>query len=352
MFQGVMDKDQRRELGAHYTSEENILKLINSLFMDELWQEYDRVKTDPVQLDHFHDKISRLKFLDPACGCGNFLIITYRELRILELELLKMKVGTNQLTLDISHLLKVTVEQFYGIEYEDFPCQIAQVGMWLMDHQMNIRAAEQFGMYYARLPLTQSATIVNGNALTIDWESVVPKHELSYILGNPPFVGARVMSEVQKADMLSVFDNTKGVGNLDYVTAWYKKAAELMQNTTIKTAFVSTNSITQGEQVSILWKPLIEEHNVRPHAERTHYCDSLLLPAGQLRRVGRRPVRQPNARKQFHCIACCIFFFKIHPAGCRLFEQIQAAQKGAFSRPGRAYNNHNLALVYLGGNIF
>jgi hypothetical protein len=262
MFQGVMDKEQRRELGAHYTSEENILKVINPLFMDELWQEYDRVKTDPVQLDRFHDKISRLKFLDPACGCGNFLIITYRELRILELELLKMKVGTNQLTLDISHLLKVTVEQFYGIEYEDFPCQIAQVGMWLMDHQMNIRAAEQFGMYYARLPLTQSATIVNGNALAIDWESVVPKHELSYILGNPPFVGARVMSEVQKADMLSVFDNTKGVGNLDYVTAWYKKAAELMQNTTIKTAFVSTNSITQGEQVSILWKPLIEEHNV------------------------------------------------------------------------------------------
>lgn len=150
-----------------YYSEENILKLINPMFMDELWQEYDRVKTDPVQLDRFHDKISRFKFLDPACGCGNFLIITYRELRILELELLKMKVGTNQLTLDISHLLKVNVEQFYGIEYEDFPCQIAQVGMWLMDHQMNIRAAEQFGMYYARLPLTQSAVhcVIIGFAL-------------------------------------------------------------------------------------------------------------------------------------------------------------------------------------------
>jgi type I restriction-modification system DNA methylase subunit len=205
MFQGVMDKDQRRELGAHYTSEENILKLINPLFMDELWQEYDRIKTDPKQLDLFHEKISRMKFLDPACGCGNFLIITYRELRILELELLKMKVNTNQLMLDMSALLKVNVEQFYGIEYEDFPCQIAQVGMWLMDHQMNIRAAEQFGMYYARLPLTQSAMIVHGNALTIDWESVVPKRDLSYILGNPPFVGYSLQNIEQKADILSVY---------------------------------------------------------------------------------------------------------------------------------------------------
>jgi type I restriction-modification system DNA methylase subunit len=159
MFQGVMDKDQRRELGAHYTSEENILKLINPLFMDELWAELDRVKTDERQLERFHDKISRLKFLDPACGCGNFLIITYRELRRLELELLKIQVASRQMILDVTSLLKVSVEQFYGIEYEDFPCQIAQVGMWLMDHQMNLRAAEQFGTYYARLPLTQSATI-------------------------------------------------------------------------------------------------------------------------------------------------------------------------------------------------
>ncbi len=189
MFQGVMDKDQRRELGAHYTSEENILKLINPLFMDELWKEFDRVKTSPAALDRFHDKLARLKFLDPACGCGNFLIITYRELRALELEVLKMKVNTNQLVLDISPMLKVNVEQFYGIEYEDFPCQIATVGMWLIDHQMNLRASELYGKFYYRLPLTQSATIINGNALRIDWETVVPKRELSYILGNPPFVG-------------------------------------------------------------------------------------------------------------------------------------------------------------------
>jgi len=258
MFQGVMDKNQRRELGAHYTSEENILKLINPLFMDGLWKEFESVKADPAALENFHDKISGLKFLDPACGCGNFLIITYRELRLLELAILKMRVGSRQKILDISRLLKVSVEQFYGIEYEDFPCQIATVGMWLIDHQMNLRVSEQFGQYYARLPLTQSATIVHGNALRIDWERVVPKKELGYIFGNPPFNGARTMNAVQKEDMLNVFRDTKGVGNLDYVTAWYKKAADIMSGTNTRAALVSTNSVTQGEQVAILWKPLME----------------------------------------------------------------------------------------------
>lgn len=239
MFQGVMDKDQRRELGVHYTSEDNILKLINPLFMDDLWREFDKIKTSPDGLDRFHEKISRLKFLDPACGCGNFLIIIYRELRLLELEILKMKLSSVQKVLDISPLLKVTVEQFYGIEYEDFPCQIAQVGMWLIDHQMNLLVSEQFGMYYARLPLTQSATIVRGNALRLDWESIVPQDELSFILGNPPFVGARWMNEIQKSDVLAVFGNNKGVGNLDYVTGWYKKAADMMMGTLIKAAFLS-----------------------------------------------------------------------------------------------------------------
>ena len=259
MFQGVMDKNQRRELGAHYTSEENILKLINPLFMDDLWKEFDRVKTDPVALDRFHDKIAKLKFLDPACGCGNFLIITYRELRTLELEILKMK-STDQFTIDITPMLKVSVEQFYGIEYEDFPCQIATVGMWLIDHQMNLRVSEQFGQYYARLPLTQSATIVHGNALRIDWADIVPRRELSYILGNPPFVGKKEQALSQKEDMQDIFgDKFKGVGNLDYVTAWYKKAADYTRAANVKCAFVSTNSITQGEQVALLWKPLIEQ---------------------------------------------------------------------------------------------
>jgi len=264
MFQGVMDAKQRREMGAHYTSEENILKLINPLFLNELWQEFDRVKTDTTALDRFHEKIARMNFLDPACGCGNFLIITYRELRILELEILKMKTGSSQLILDITPMLKVGVEQFYGIEYEDFPCQIAQVGMWLTDHQMNLRASEQFGTYYARLPLAQSATIVHGNALRLDWERVIPKHELSYILGNPPFVGSKMMNGEQRADIAVVVvddkgNSTKGSGTLDYVSAWYYKAAKYLHGTRIRAAFVSTNSIVQGEQAASLWKPLINE---------------------------------------------------------------------------------------------
>ena len=264
MFQGVMDKVRRRELGAHYTSEENILKLINPLFMDALWQEFDRVKSDQARLDQFHEKISRLKFLDPACGCGNFLIITYRELRALELEVLKMKVGSSQWMLGIDSLLKVTVEQFYGIELEDFPCQIAQVGMWLMDHLMNLRVSDQFGEYVARLPLTQSPHIVHGNALRMDWETVVPKEELSYILGNPPFVGSKMQNDEQRDEMAQVFSSggnmpVKGSGTLDYVAAWYYKAALYMGEQPIHLAFVSTNSLVQGEQAASIWKPLLEQ---------------------------------------------------------------------------------------------
>jgi len=269
MFQGVMDKTQRRELGAHYTSEENILKLINPLFLDGLWAEFERVKTDPAQLERFHDRLARLKFLDPACGCGNFLIITYRELRRLELEILRMKVGTNQLMFDISGLLKVSVEQFYGIEYEDFPCQIAQVGMWLIDHQMNLRASDMFGTYYARLPLTQSATIVHGNALRLDWESIVPKQDLSYILGNPPFVGHQWRSADQAEDMKLAFNDLAKHGKLDYVTAWYNKAADYIQGTYIRAAFVSTNSIVQGESVGILWQHLFAKNMQIAFAYRT-----------------------------------------------------------------------------------
>ena len=258
MFQGVMDKAKRREMGAHYTSEENIEKLINPLFMDDLYKEFERVKTDPAALDRFHEKIARLKFLDPACGCGNFLIVTYGKLRELELEILKMKNTSAQLVIDISSFRKVSVEQFYGIEYEEFPCQTAQVGMWLTDHQMNLRL-EELGIYHVDLPLGKGAAIVHGNALRLNWEDIVPKNELSYILGNPPFLGARVMSAAQKEDMAQVFGKMKNLGNLDYVTAWYKKAADMMKDTRIKSAFVSTNSIAQGEQPAILWKPLMEQ---------------------------------------------------------------------------------------------
>ena len=257
----LMNKDLRRELGAHYTSEENILKLINPLFLDDLWKEFERVKADTKLLNQFHERIARLKFLDPSCGCGNFLIVTYRELRLLEIAILKMLVGrTRQKRLDVSTLMKVNIEQFYGIEIEDFPCQVAMVGMWLADHQMNLRVAEEFGQYHPRLPLTQCATIVHGNAHRIDWEEIVPKRELSYIMGNPPFVGKKEQSKTQKEDMLNTFGvKFKCVGNMDYVTAWYKRATDYSYGTTIKSAFVSTNSIAQGEQVELLWKSLIEK---------------------------------------------------------------------------------------------
>ena len=272
MFQGVMDAGHRREIGAHYTTEENILKLINPLFMDELRAEFNKAKkkTSLKALSDFHDKIANLKFLDPACGCGNFLIIAYRELRLLELEILreqwklsKTQRGNDHLLLNIETILKVNVEQFYGIEILSWPCQIAKTGMWLMDHLMNIRASEEFGQYYDRLPLTKGAEIVHANAHRIDWESIVPKDELSYIFGNPPYVGYSNQSAEQKEDMLSVYLDAngkplKGAGKLDYVSAWFYRASNYMADSNTRAAFVSTNSITQGEQVAAAWKPLFE----------------------------------------------------------------------------------------------
>lgn len=258
IFQGVMDRKKRRALGAHYTSEENILRLINPLFMDDLWAEFEKITASPAKLDEFHTRIASLKFLDPACGCGNFLIITYRELRRLELAILKMKIETAQQHLDLGLLLKVRVSQFFGIEQEEFPAQIAQVGMWLMDHQMNMEAAETFGSYYIRLPLKQSAVIENTNSLKTDWLEVVPGEELSYILGNPPFVGSRMMTRAQKEEVRTIFSKNPLAGELDYVTCWFKKADEIMQKfPQVKTAFVATNSIIQGLQASLLWKDIL-----------------------------------------------------------------------------------------------
>lgn len=269
MFQSVMDPQERRNLGAHYTSEKNILKLIKPLFLDELWDEFHKVKGNTKRLQEFHHKLGSLKFLDPACGCGNFLIITYRELRLLELEVLKKLYGTQQV-IGIDQILHLNVDNFYGIEYDEFPARIAEVAMWLMDHQMNLLVSETFGQYYARLPLRKGATIVNGNALRLDWESVVPKPELSYILGNPPFYGKQYQSKEQKEDMALVFNGVKGAGVLDYVTAWYLKAAKYIQNTKIPVAFVSTNSIAQGEQTGVLWNELFNKYNISIHfAHRT-----------------------------------------------------------------------------------
>ena len=264
MFQSVMNPDERHSLGAHYTSEENILKLIHPLFLDELWKEFDEYKKQVSgarikNLNGLHTKIASLKFLDPACGCGNFLVLAYRELRLLELAIVEELENSGQQILDIDNFLRVTVNQFYGIEIEEFPAQIAQTALWLMDHQMNRLVSSRLGRYFIRIPIASSATIIQGNALNLDWEQVVPKKELSYILGNPPFLGARVMSKEQSAEIACLFNGVKNAGNLDYVTGWYKKAADYIKDTTIKCAFVSTNSICQGQQVPILWPLLFSQ---------------------------------------------------------------------------------------------
>jgi hypothetical protein len=283
MFQSVMNPTERRNLGAHYTSEENILKLIKPLFLDDLWDEFESSKGNRNKLIDFHKKLGGLKFLDPACGCGNFLVITYREIRLLEIEILKILNKGEQFT-DIKTVALLNVEQMYGIEIVEFPARVAEVAMWLIDHQMNRKLGEQFGKYYLRLPLTKAANIINGNALEIDWRTLIKprivetyfydmgRKELagkieemnySYILGNPPFIGQQLQNSRQKEDMKFVFVNVDGFGVLDYVTAWYLKAARYIQNTKIKVAFVSTNSISQGEQVGILWNELFNKYKIK-----------------------------------------------------------------------------------------
>jgi len=260
MFQGVMDTKARRNLGAHYTSERNIMKVIKPLLLDALYEEFEKVKRSKPRLKEFHDKLATLTFLDPACGCGNFLVITYRELRKLEHEVLKAIHGRQALLTDVTDSIKVNVDQMYGIEIEEFPALIAQTALWLTDHQMNLAASAQFGRHFSRLPLTKTAKIVHGNALTLDWRDIITPVKLSYILGNPPFIGSKLMTAEQREDLLQYFDKKSGAGVLDFVSAWYAKAADFMaENKNIETALVSTNSITQGEQVAILWEPLLEK---------------------------------------------------------------------------------------------
>jgi hypothetical protein len=263
LFQSIMDKAHRRNLGAHYTSEANILKLIKPLFLDELYERFEKIKKNKKKLQEFHKELSTLNFLDPACGSGNFLIIAYRELRILELEILK--VLYTESVLDIESIVWCDVDQFHGIEVEEFPAQIAQVAMWLIDHQMNMTISEHFGAYFVRLPLKKSANIVHGNSLQLEWEDVIAKDRLTYILGNPPFIGSKLLNPIQRKEMEVIFDGVKNGKVLDYVTAWYLKAAKYIQETNIKVAFVSTNSIAQGEQVGILWKELFENYHIKIH---------------------------------------------------------------------------------------
>lgn len=270
MFQSVMNPKERRNLGAHYTSETNILKLIKPLFLDDLWKEFESIKDNKNKLPEFHKKLSTLKFLDPACGCGNFLVITYRELRLIEFEVLKSLNKSGQSFLDVSQILWINVDQFSGIEYEEFPARIAEVAMWLIDHQMNMLVSSEFGQYFIRLPLKKSAKIVHADALETDWENVVSKNELSFIIGNPPFIGSNIMKQNQRDQIVREFENLAGGGTLDYVTGWYIKSSKFIQDTKIKVAFVSTNSIVQGEQTNLLWGLLQNKYGIKIHfAHRT-----------------------------------------------------------------------------------
>lgn len=312
MFQKIIEldaKDRRRQLGAHYTSEANILKLIGPLFLDELRAEFERVRRDQNALFAFHKKLRTLNFLDPACGCGNFLVITYRELRRLELDvLIAAKKFGHAIAGVFRDAVQVNVDQFHGIEIEEFPAQIAQVAMWLTDHQMNLEAGREFE-YFNRLPLEKSAHIRHGDALRLDWEDFVPPTKLNYILGNPPFVGKQYQTDEQKASLELVAGKLKGAGVLDFVAGWYLKAAQYLSggkeasitpgrkqfkdtrfgkqapgiedifvtlaNETdaarerIRCAFVSTNSITQGEQVGVLWSELFRRGMHIQFAHRT-----------------------------------------------------------------------------------
>ena len=253
LFQSIMNPDLRRALGAHYTSEENILKLIDPLFMDDLREELRKAGHNRSKLEALWSKIERIRVFDPACGCGNFLIIAYRELRHLEMDLMDA-FGKGQTFLQATRL---NIDHFYGIEYERFPALIANISILLMEHLLNLESRSRFGLEKDIIPLREKANIIQADSLETDWADLVDPMKLTYILGNPPFVGAKLQSEKQRDQMASIFAKNGGV--LDYVSAWYKKASDFMGiNPSIRTAFVSTNSITQGEQVEPLWRPIFE----------------------------------------------------------------------------------------------
>jgi hypothetical protein len=332
LFQSVMDAKERRAKGAHYTTEANILKVIGPLFLDDLRAEFDKIKTRKTgraaALQEFQNKLSRLTFMDPACGCGNFLVIAYRELRNLELCVLH-ELWDGQRVMDISAFSRVNVDQFYGIEFEEFPARIAEVAMWMTDHIANNELSLAFGQSFARIPLKQSAKIIHGDALEVDWAALLPPEKCHYIMGNPPFIGAKFQSPFQRAQVRRIAGLGGSGGTLDYVAAWFIKAGQYMANTPsplagegarlseaqpslvaagegasagaennapqtrrppspdpsghpwslsdqsgglvpprpqgerevnkrIRIAFVSTNSITQGEQVAQLWPILFD----------------------------------------------------------------------------------------------
>ena len=291
LFQGTMERSERRQTGGHYTSERDILKVVRGLFLDDLRAEFERIKGNKSRLKQFHQKLARLRFLDPACGCGNFLVITYRELRLLEIEILKALDGNVQQRLNMQTLSLVDVDAFYGIEISEWPARIAEVAMWLMDHQMNIRLSEAFGQYFVRLPLTKSPTIVS--ATPCGWTGGRSSARTVQLRPGQPAV-CRESSRDCRATRPTwklVCGNVERHGVLDYVTGWYFKAAEYIRGTEIVVGFVSTNSITQGEQVGILWNELF-----RAVRRENPFCPPHLRMAKRGAGQGPRPCRDHRLR--------------------------------------------------------
>ncbi|MCD8301803.1 MAG: methylase [Prevotellaceae bacterium] len=282
VFESTLNPETRRSGGMHYTSVENIHKVIDPLFMDQLRRELDEIKSLTVErtrnhrLLEFQRRLSRLTFLDPACGSGNFLTESYLSLRRLENEALQARVGQRQSSFETEDYspIEVTLAQFHGIEINDFAVTVAKTALWIAESQMMKETETIMQTHLEFFPLKSNTNIVEGNALRLQWQDVVPREKLTYIIGNPPFSGARIMSKEQKQDLNDVFPGWKNVGNLDYVCCWYKRATELIEGTGIRCALVSTNSIAQGEQVATLWKPLMAEGVHIDFAHRTFRWDS------------------------------------------------------------------------------
>lgn len=259
LFQAIKSKEARRELGEHYTTETAIMKAIGPLLLDDLWERFEEAKNSKLKLDQLHDHLASIRVLDPACGCGNFLVVSYRQLRRIELDILKRLrdlSGDDQLHLDVDAITKVRIDHFYGIEIEEWPARIAETAMFLADQQANRDLALEFGRAPDRLPIAVAATIHIGNALRVPWDSVAPIGPLTYIVGNPPFGGSTFLSDEQRADTAFVWGSVPGSGLMDYVTNWFLLAGRHIAATGVKSAFVSTNSIAQGGQPATLWSQL------------------------------------------------------------------------------------------------
>lgn len=307
LFQSVMAPRERRAKGAHYTSETNIMKVIGPLFLDDLRAEFEKLAarrtSRSAALNEFQNKLSRLRLFDPACGCGNFLVVAYRELRKLELDVLQALYGDTHI--DVGLLSRVTVDQFYGIELEEFAAEVAKVAMWMTDHIANNELSLAFNRSYARIPLKDSAHIRHGDALEIDWAEVLPPEKCSYVLGNPPFVGAKYQSAEQRAQVRGLAKLGGSGGTLDYVAAWFIKAGAYIQpNRRIRVGFVATNSVSQGEQVAQLWPILFDRFGLEiAFAHRTFQWDS-----------------EARGKAHVHCVIVGLAHRDHEPAEKRLFS--------------------------------